>query len=62
MNLDWMAGGSEEFHSQGEGKEKNSYSRHKVFWDAINVIVAKRNTADVAIDHVYSVYGPNLLK
>jgi hypothetical protein len=39
------------------GKVKFKYSRRKVVWDVIAARVRAGETAQVAIDHIYEVYG-----
>ena len=47
------------FTPQERGRVKFKYSRRKVVWDCISTLVRSGMTANVAIDHIYQVYGAN---
>jgi hypothetical protein len=47
------------FSRQERGRAKHKYHRRKVVWDCIAALVRAGFTAQVAIDHVYQVYGEN---
>jgi hypothetical protein len=47
------------FTSQERGGVKHKYYRRKVIWDCISALVRAGLTAQVAIDRIYDVYGPN---
>ena len=42
------------------GRNKHIYSRMRVFWDAVVKLMARRYTADSAIDRISEVYGRRL--
>ena len=47
------------FTPQERGRSKFKYSRRKVVWDTISVLVRSGVTANVAMDRIYQVYGAN---
>ena len=48
---------AKDFTATERGKNKFSYSRHKIFWNAIEMLLLRGHTSDSAIDRVYSVYS-----
>ncbi len=48
---------AKDFSYHERGANKFSYSRRKVFWDAVIQMIGKGFTSDTAIDRIYLVYG-----
>ena len=46
-----------EYTAVERGANKFAYSRRKVFWDAMDVLIRKGYTSDRAIDKLYTTYG-----
>jgi hypothetical protein len=41
------------------GANKCTYSRRKVFWDAVELLIQRNHTAETAIDRIEKAYGHN---
>ncbi|EGZ10710.1 hypothetical protein PHYSODRAFT_317819 [Phytophthora sojae] len=51
---------AKDFTAIEQGANKFSYSRRKVFWDAVSNLVRAGFTSDTAVDKVYAAYGRQL--
>ena len=48
---------AKDFTSHERGANKFTYCRRKVFWDAVNRLIARGHTSDTAVDRIHEAYG-----
>ena len=48
---------AKDFTSHERGANKFTYCQCKVFWDAVNQLIARGHTLDTAVDRIYEAYG-----
>jgi len=48
---------AKDFTSHERGANKFTYCQHKVFWDAVNRLIARGHTSDTAVDRIHEAYG-----
>ena len=63
MSRDWMEGWQPTITQRWNverGQKKHTYSRRRVFWDAVVKLMARGYMADSAIDRISGAYGRRL--
>ena len=47
------------YTNRERGVNKHTYSRRKVFWDAVEILIQRNHIAETAIDRIQKAYGQN---